>query len=162
MMLVLPYIQLVGVVPQAPLLFSGMSLRFNLDPWQQTRDEDCLLRALRDCRLAESLRASQRHGRRAEGGGGGGDGDEAGLRELLDRCLDEADSNAGGDSSNSREVASSSSTAGAATLTLSAGQRQLVSLGRAMLRGSCRLLLVSNCYVCKYVCMEDTFSLSNE
>jgi hypothetical protein len=34
---------------------------------------------------------------------------------------------------------------------LSAGQRQLVSLGRAMLRGSCRLLLVL--YVCMHVCM---------
>ena len=115
-----------------------MSLRFNLDPWLQASEKDLLL-ALRHCRLSQSLLASQRDGRaairRAEEGG---DQDEAGLRELLDCYLD-SDNDAARDAE-----ASNHSPTRSATLTLSAGQRQLVSLGRAMLRGSCRLLLVSH------------------
>ena len=124
--------ELVGLVPQSPFIFAGKSLRFNLDPYGETREEQ-LIAVLQQCRLAGSIKGNLPLGEKDR---------NLAFKELLDSQIDDIsikESKKRGDARPSSTVRDEISPA---TLSLSAGQKQLVSLGRALLRGSCRLLLV--------------------
>ncbi|KAG8772811.1 hypothetical protein FRC15_002458 [Serendipita sp. 397] len=96
----------ITVVSQDVALFEG-SVRSNLDPFEEHSDEECW-DVLRRCHLATNLSTSETNGAQAKG--------TLKKRKAVFTTLEEQISVAGG--------------------SLSAGQRQLVALARAMLRRS--------------------------
>ncbi|KAG8856642.1 hypothetical protein FRC20_000439 [Serendipita sp. 405] len=96
----------ITVVSQDVALFEG-SVRSNLDPFEEHSDEECW-DVLRRCHLATNLSTSETNGAQAKG--------TLRKRKAVFTTLEEQISVAGG--------------------SLSAGQRQLVALARAMLRRS--------------------------